>query len=62
MHFAALLTTAALAVASTDVTRTSACPYNYPPQLNTTASSHGLIFTITSSNPVTNNRSFEQYE
>jgi len=54
MLFASLLATAALAVA-----QTSTCPFNYPAQLNQTASHHGLIFTITSNSPATNNRAIQ---
>ncbi|KAI1269607.1 hypothetical protein F5Y18DRAFT_104607 [Xylariaceae sp. FL1019] len=37
----------------------SICPFNYPAEVNTTESGNGLIFTIASNNPVTNNRALQ---
>ncbi|KAI0804883.1 hypothetical protein GGR55DRAFT_304364 [Xylaria sp. FL0064] len=48
----ALLATGALAAQSI-------CPYNYPIELNTTESNNGLIYTIASTNPATNNRGLQ---
>ncbi|KAI0856898.1 hypothetical protein F4860DRAFT_491606 [Xylaria cubensis] len=48
----ALLATDALAQSST-------CPFNYPAELNSTQSHNGLVFTLASNNPVTNNRALQ---
>ncbi|KAI0479512.1 hypothetical protein GGR56DRAFT_384911 [Xylariaceae sp. FL0804] len=37
----------------------SVCPYNYPIQLNATDSKNGLVFTVASTNPITNNRAIQ---
>ncbi|KAK5631460.1 hypothetical protein RRF57_007174 [Xylaria bambusicola] len=37
----------------------SICPYNYPVHINTTQSNNGLIFTIASTTPSTNNRAIQ---
>lgn len=50
---------ALLALASTAAAASSPCPYNYPPVLNSTGSDKGLIFTVVSSNPQTNNRAVQ---
>ncbi|KAI1164706.1 hypothetical protein F5B18DRAFT_614133 [Nemania serpens] len=44
---------------STVFAQTSTCPFNYPSTLNGTQSHNGLIFTIISNNPVTNNRAVQ---
>ncbi|KAI1748245.1 hypothetical protein F4782DRAFT_380014 [Xylaria castorea] len=48
----ALLATGALA-------QSSNCPFNYPAELNSTQSHNGLVFTLASNNPVTNNRALQ---
>ncbi|KAI0598660.1 hypothetical protein F4775DRAFT_553806 [Biscogniauxia sp. FL1348] len=48
--------TAALALVSGALAASSSCPYNYPVELNNTESHSGLVFTVISSNPATNNR------
>ncbi|KAI0550425.1 hypothetical protein F4679DRAFT_211292 [Xylaria curta] len=48
----ALLATGALAQSST-------CPFNYPAELNTTQSHNGLVLTLASNNPATNNRALQ---
>jgi len=49
----------ALALATLTSAASSACPFNYPSTLNTTTSHNGLVFTIISNNPVTNNRAVQ---
>ncbi|KAI1431967.1 hypothetical protein GGR50DRAFT_30489 [Xylaria sp. CBS 124048] len=39
--------------------RQSICPFNYPIELKNTHSNNGLVFTIASTNPVTNNRAIQ---
>ncbi|KAI1084635.1 hypothetical protein F5B20DRAFT_522454 [Whalleya microplaca] len=48
-----------LALASGALAASSPCPFNYPSALNNTESSNGLIFTIASNNPATNNRAVQ---
>lgn len=43
-------------LATTVYASSSACPFNYPSELNSTQSGNGLVFTIISNNPVTDNR------
>ncbi|KAJ8105885.1 hypothetical protein ONZ43_g7248 [Nemania bipapillata] len=49
----------ALIAASTVVAQSSTCPFNYPVNLNVTESSNGLVFTVASTNAVTNNRAIQ---
>ncbi|KAI0401517.1 hypothetical protein F4802DRAFT_425023 [Xylaria palmicola] len=53
------LTSLALLAAGTLSAQTSSCPFNYPPELNTTQSHNGLVLTIASNNPITNNRAIQ---
>ncbi|KAI8949886.1 hypothetical protein F4801DRAFT_551395 [Xylaria longipes] len=48
----ALLATGALAQSST-------CPFNYPAELNSTQSHNGLVLTLATNNPATNNRALQ---
>ncbi|KAI1173001.1 hypothetical protein F4777DRAFT_581386 [Nemania sp. FL0916] len=41
------------------ISATSPCPFNYPAELNTTQSNNGLVFTVASTNAVTNNRAIQ---
>ena len=50
---------AALALATSTSAVSSTCPFNYPSTLNTTTSHNGLVFTIISNNPLTNNRAVQ---
>ncbi|KAH8591008.1 hypothetical protein B0O99DRAFT_691063 [Bisporella sp. PMI_857] len=60
MIFTSLLASLALASsASAQNGASAACPFNYPPSLNTTSSRNGLVFTIASGNPITNNRAIQ---
>ncbi len=45
-----------LGLATRVAAASSPCPFNYPSNLNNTESGNGLVFTIASTNPVTNNR------
>ncbi|KAI8634509.1 hypothetical protein F5Y19DRAFT_413721 [Xylariaceae sp. FL1651] len=45
-----------LALATGALSTSSTCPFNYPVELNSTESNNGLVFTIASTNPITNNR------
>ncbi|KAI1110978.1 hypothetical protein F5Y14DRAFT_427053 [Nemania sp. NC0429] len=49
----------ALLAAGTVFAQSSPCPFNYPATLNATQSHNGLIFTIISGSPVTNNRAIQ---
>lgn len=50
---------AALGFATSATAASSPCPFNYPSNLNNTESGNGLIFTIASNSPVTNNRAVQ---
>ncbi|KAI1124152.1 hypothetical protein F5Y10DRAFT_250252 [Nemania abortiva] len=54
-----ILPSLALLAASTASAQSSTCPFNYPVNLNTTESSNGLVFTLASTNSVTNNRALQ---
>ncbi|KAI0099309.1 hypothetical protein GGR51DRAFT_552040 [Nemania sp. FL0031] len=54
-----ILSSLVLLAASAVAAQSSTCPFNYPVNLNATQSSNGLIFTIASTNPVTNNRALQ---
>jgi hypothetical protein len=60
MVLSSLRSSAILALIITTASAASSpCPFNYPSMLNSTQSSHGLVFTISSTNPVTNNRAVQ---
>ncbi|KAI1826809.1 hypothetical protein F4861DRAFT_536575 [Xylaria intraflava] len=54
-----IIASLALAAGALSANSSSTCPYNYPIQLNNTHSDNGLIFTIASTNPATNNRAIQ---
>jgi len=55
-----LLTSAIVAFLATTVSAASSpCPFNYPSELNSTESGNGLVFTVISNNPVTDNRAVQ---
>ncbi|KAI1327628.1 hypothetical protein F5Y16DRAFT_371268 [Xylariaceae sp. FL0255] len=49
----------ALALSTGVLASSSTCPFNYPAEINTTDSGNGLVWTIASTNPVTNNRAIQ---
>ncbi|KAI0876503.1 hypothetical protein GGS24DRAFT_220827 [Hypoxylon argillaceum] len=49
----------ALMASSKVAAQSSTCPFNYPVNLNATESSNGLVFTVASTNAVTNNRALQ---
>ncbi|KAH8681380.1 hypothetical protein BX600DRAFT_429326 [Xylariales sp. PMI_506] len=54
-----LLSTVMLSLVGNVVSQSSTCPFNYPPIINTTTSTSGLVFSIISSDPATNNRAVQ---
>ncbi|KAI3323987.1 hypothetical protein HD806DRAFT_496143 [Xylariaceae sp. AK1471] len=54
-----MLVSLALVTGALSQSRSSICPFNYPVELNTTESHNGLVFTVASTNPVTNNRAIQ---
>jgi hypothetical protein len=46
-------------LATTASAASSPCPFNYPSELNSTQSGNGLVFTVISNNPVTDNRAIQ---
>lgn len=56
MYSPFIFAAAVLSLASLTLAKSASCPYNYPAFLNNTANSNGLVLTVISNNPVTNNR------
>lgn len=46
-------------LATTAFAASSPCPFNYPVELNSTESGNGLVFTVISNNPITDNRAVQ---